>query len=179
MRTTAAFLPALALLALVIVAPAGAQEAPETFDGSFRYAGSMEDARRRASEAASPIADQVGVFARGRVRGNLERAAAAPESIRIHVDASRIEVHVAGSRGEQTFASAPGGSLTVSGDDGSMRVTQVWRDGRLRQTFRNAEGATVTRVYTPTESGLTLTVTVRNERLPEPMTVRYRYRQAS
>jgi hypothetical protein len=166
-------------LALVLGAPlfgaraALAQDVP-SLQGTFVLDASASEDVARAIDAA--LAGMGGLHRRF-ARGHLQRANQPYRTVTIEQDAETISIATEGSN--PVRAPIGGAPIEWRGADGKrMRVTVTREDGAIRQTLVG-EDHERENVFRPSADGrdLILSVTMRSERLPDPIRYELVYRR--
>ncbi|MFK7991611.1 MAG: hypothetical protein AB8I08_36680 [Sandaracinaceae bacterium] len=165
-------------LTLAGLVSAQAPRLPETLDGEWRSSVAPDRAVDIAMAAFRPRLENIPSFIRGRVESRIAERMHPVERIEITTTGDRVRVVNHTDRVE-TVETRLGESTRMRGRDGEMRrVTQRVRGGWLEQVFQGDDGS-VSRLLSTEPDGQTLhvDVTVRNERLGDPVRWRVDFRR--
>lgn len=164
----------LALLALALPAAASAQES--SMRGTWTINRQASDDVNRAIETAVA---RMSFITRPIARGRLRRTN--PVYNRVVVNYTPQTVSTTFDQRHAIESPANGQPIKWTREDGEkFDLSTEWQQGRLVQTFR-AEDGTRTNSYVVSADGNTLTmnVTIRSPKLPQPLTYKLVYNKAS
>ena len=178
-----AALPALAVVALVLVPIADAQTSavPAILGGSFVYDDTAGSGRARVLAALEPQISLLPYFVQGLVRDRIEERLGVPSRITVVVppdSSGAVRVTYEGDR-TVTIAAPIGGSTTVTTVDGrEVPVSHRLNSGWLEQHFVGENG-TLTVLLSTEPDGRTLHAdgTIRGDRFGAAVPVRLDYRR--
>ena len=165
---------ALALAGVLVSSAAAAQEAAPAFVGSWTYAAGQGDVIEAAIERGI---DDMNFVTKPIARRRLRATNDAYSTIEVRIADGTVTTTLEGRAIESP---ADGRAIRWTREDGEvMQVATSVRAGSLVQTF-TAEDGSRENVYTVSGDGrrLTLQVTIRSGRLPQPITYRLAYDRA-
>jgi hypothetical protein len=144
--------------------------------GDYRYSGG-ESGRKAVERAIDDVADEMSVVARNIARSRLSDANEVPAHVEIANDGDTITVTIDG----KPFTATLGGKSVSVRDQGKRsRLRYTMRDGSLYMTLDGKEGDRIN-VFTPRKdgTGVVMGVTMRSDKLPQPVKYRLTYKSTS
>lgn len=146
---------------------------PAVLAGAYRYPHDVEHARQIVAAAIEPRIATLPSLVQGMARDRIRERLRVARRIAVALHGERVRVTFEGQR-TLAIDSALGATTTVRNEEGrDVSVRQALRDGWLEQTFAGENGELRQLLSTePDGRTLHLDITLRSERLGEP--IRYR-----
>ncbi len=149
----------------------------ERLSGSYVLAQPVDVVQHRVDRAIQRAVSRMSFFTRGFGAGRLRETNPIRRTMRTDVTDQRVTI----AYGNLTYATLNGRWRTVRDPQGNqVRLRQTVRGDQIEQIFRSNEGTKLT-MYRFSENGdrVTLDITVRSPRLPEPLRYSLAYRRAT
>ncbi|HEX6747023.1 MAG TPA: hypothetical protein VF092_06965 [Longimicrobium sp.] len=171
-RTRTLLLPLLAVLAL----PAASHAQESSMRGTWTINRQASDDVNRAIDAAVA---RMSFITRPIARGRLRKTNSTYN--RVVINYTQAQVSTTFDQRRPIESPANGQPIKWTREDGEVfDLSTEWENGRLVQTFRAEDGSRIN-TYTVSADGgtLTMNVTIRSPRLPQPLTYKLVYNKAS